>query len=115
MSRLCPVEMLAPERRISCDSGAEIFVLVRVVVPRRKASRGFEPQLAASPSMSKAVPSKAVPKECMALLKEASEMFSPNGLRAGHRWRGGASLVALVAVGSMAPWPMPMFEGSYGC
>jgi hypothetical protein len=31
-------------------------------------------QLAASPSMS-----KAVPKECMALLKEASEMFSETG------------------------------------
>ena len=45
-----------------------------VPVPRRKASRALESQLAASPSMS-----RVVPKECMALLKEASEMFSETG------------------------------------
>jgi hypothetical protein len=50
-------------------------------VPGRKASRGPSPQLAASPSDHEQgnILSKAISKECMALLKEASEMFSETG------------------------------------
>jgi hypothetical protein len=35
--------------------------------------------------------SKAIPKECVALLKEASEVFSETGCVPGVDWRRGAS------------------------
>jgi len=45
-------------------------------VPRLKASRGLDP-LSWRPH--RLTMSKAIPKECMALLKEASEMFNETG------------------------------------
>jgi hypothetical protein len=50
--------------------------LLRVPVPRLKASRGLDPL---SWRLHRLTMSKAIPKGCMALLKEASETFSETG------------------------------------
>jgi hypothetical protein len=89
VSRLCPVEILARKRRFitqfQCVLLSRSFCFSEDPGAASK-GKDLSPQLAASPSMS-----KAVPKECMALLKEASEMFSETGCVPGINGEEGAS------------------------